>query len=159
MRQPEMICPNAQWMCSVFFALGMVSIPTRAATKDVQPFLQKHCFECHDADMKKGGLDLTSLPLDLKNPQTFARWVKVHDRVTTGEMPPKKKARPQPAELRSFTNALDSALLATDRQRIAAEGRATQRRLNRFEYEDTLCDLLGVPYLEVKSFLPEDSEA
>src|SRR4029079_9099962 len=46
-----------------------------------------------------------------------------------------------------------------DEQRIAAEGRATQRRLNRFEYEDTLRDLLGLPSLEVKSFLPEDSEA
>ena len=154
-----MIYPKAHWMCSVFFALGMVSIPAWAATKDLQPFLQKYCFECHDADSKKSGLDLSSLPFDLKNPRTFARWVKVHDRVTTGEMPPKKKTRPESAELNSFTNALDSALLATDRQRIAVEGRATQRRLNRFEYEDTLRDLLGVPYLEVKSFLPEDSEA
>src|SRR5262249_49687047 len=69
------------------------------------------------------------------------------------------KPRPATGELRSFTNSLCSALLLADRARISLEGRATQRRLNRYEYENTLRDLLSLPYLEVKSFLPEDSEA
>src|SRR5215471_3003148 len=59
----------------------------------------------------------------------------------------------------AFTNALSSTLLSEDRKRVASEGRAIQRRLNRYEYEETLRDLLSLPYLEVKSFLPEDSEA
>src|SRR4030095_16339173 len=33
------------------------------------------------------------------------------------------------------------------------------RGLNRYEYEETLRDLLSLPYLEVKAFLPEDSES
>src|SRR5258708_27459835 len=74
-------------------------------------------------------------------------------------MPPKKKPRPAAGELRRFTNSLSSALLAADLKRVAIEGRATQRRLNRYEYENTLRDLLSLPSLEVKSFLPEDSEA
>jgi len=45
------------------------------------------------------------------------------------------------------------------RRKVAAEGRATKRRLNRYEYEETLRDLLAMPYLEVKAFLPEDSES
>jgi hypothetical protein len=131
----------------------------RASAADIRGFLEQRCFECHDADSRKGDLDLTSLPLDLDDARTFARWVKVHDRVATGEMPPKRKARPAPAELECFTNSLSSLLLGADRRRIAAEGRATERRLNRYEYEDTLRDLLALPYLEVKSFLPEDTVA
>ena len=33
--------------------------------------------------------------------------------------------------------------------------RATKRRLNGYEYEETLRDLLSLPYLEVKAFLPD----
>lgn len=125
----------------------------------VASFIQSHCVECHDADAKKGGLDLTSLEYDLKNPQDFSRWVSVDDKVSAGEMPPKKKSRPAAAELKGFTNYLSSALLSADLGRVANEGRATERRLNRYEYENTLRDLLSLPFLEVKDFLPEDREA
>jgi hypothetical protein len=33
------------------------------------------------------------------------------------------------------------------------------RRLNRSEYENTLCDLLDLPGLEVRDLLPEDGSA
>src|SRR5258706_1317094 len=126
---------------------------------DRHQFLQRHCVECHDSDTKKGGLDLTALSFDLANRQPFERWVKVEDRVAAGEMPPKKKARPAPGELKLFTNSLSADLLKSDLARIAFEGRATERRMNRYEYEETLRDLFGLPYLDVKSFLPEDSES
>ncbi|MDB6108746.1 MAG: hypothetical protein JWR69_496 [Pedosphaera sp.] len=100
-----------------------------------------------------------ALKLNLTEPANFATWVTIHDRVSAGEMPPKKQARPATAELRLFTNSLSSALLAADREQVAREGRATQRRLNRYEYEETLRDVLSLPYLEVKQFLPEDSES
>ena len=125
----------------------------------VASFIQNHCAECHDADSKKGGLDLTSLEFSLTNPQDFSRWVSVEDKVSAGEMPPKKKARPPVAELKAFTNYLGSALRIADLARVTNEGRSTERRLNRYEYENTLRDLLSLPYLEVKAFLPEDREA
>src|SRR5579863_4593240 len=74
-------------------------------------------------------------------------------------MAPKKKARPEPAEVASFTSDLSSSLTAVESERTAREGRATQRRMNRYEYESTLRDLLSMPYLQVKDFLPEDSES
>ncbi|MFO0808774.1 MAG: DUF1592 domain-containing protein [Gemmataceae bacterium] len=128
----------------------------RAAANDLRPFLDKHCTACHDADTKKGNLDLTALPFDAG---TFAKWVTIHDRAATGEMPPKGEPRPPAAELDTFTNALAAKLTAAERERTAAEGRATRRRLNRAEYEATLRDLLALPYLQVKAFLPEDGEA
>jgi hypothetical protein len=150
---------RTRWLFAVYGILSVVAPRGEAAPSGVDRFIEKHCVECHDGESKKGGLDLTALKSNLTEPGNFATWVTVHDRVSAGEMPPKKQARPAPAELRSFTNSLSSALLAADRERVAREGRATQRRLNRYEYEETLRAVLSLPYLEVKQFLPEDSES
>ncbi len=147
------------WHIAVFVIFTAIPPRGGATAPDLNRFIAGHCVECHDADSKKGGLDLTQLKFNLGDSDNFAAWVKVDDRVTAGEMPPKKKPRPAAGELRSFTNALTSALLASDRARVATEGRATQRRLNRYEYEETLRDLLSLPYLDVKEFLPEDRES
>src|SRR5438132_7176487 len=122
-------------------------------------FVEQYCVECHDADTKKGGLDLTALKFDLANSTNFSRWVLVHDRVSNGEMPPKKKARPDSAEAQAFIKSLASSLTEAEEARAAKEGRATQRRLNRYEYENALRDLLHAPWLQVRNSLPEDGEA
>src|SRR5207302_7643600 len=72
--------------------------------------------------------------------------------------PPKKKERPEPKELEAFTQTLSSALVGVERERMAKEGRATRRRLNRYEYENALRELLHAPWLQVRDSLPEDGE-
>src|SRR3989449_7037241 len=74
-------------------------------------------------------------------------------------MPPKKKPRPEAAELEAFTKSLSSSLVSVERARMAKEGRATRRRLNRYEYENALRDLLHAPWLQVRDSLPEDGES
>ena len=54
-------------------------------------FFKANCYECHDADVHKAGLDLTALKWDPQNADNHALWVKIHDRVHDGEMPPAKK--------------------------------------------------------------------
>jgi hypothetical protein len=130
-----------------------------AFTMQDRAFLEKHCSECHGAEEPKGGLDLVDLKLDLRDPRSFATWTKVHDRVQDGEMPPKKKRRPDRAEIDGFLESLNEPLSAADRARENAEGRSTWRRLNRYEYENSLRDLLGAPWLQIKEMLPEDGEA
>src|SRR5678816_1520892 len=146
-----------RWLMMALIPLAV--LPLRAAPSNLPPFLQKHCFDCHDADVKKGGLDLTALKLDLANTTNFSTWVTVHDRVRAGEMPPKKKARPEAAELQSFTDTLSSSLTAAQQKQLALEGRSTQRRLNRYEYENALRDLLHAPWLQIRDTLPEDGES
>src|SRR5712671_4212615 len=79
-----------------FILLFAVAEPVVA--RDLPPesrqFVEQQCVECHDADTKKGGLDLTALKFDPANSTNFSSWVLVHDRVSNGEMPPKKKPRP-----------------------------------------------------------------
>jgi len=119
-------------------------------------FLEKHCFECHDADVKKGGLDLTALKLDLNEPQNFETWVKVHDSIVQGEMPPKKKPRPPADEIATVTAWLDQQLTAAGETRLAAHGRIRLRRMTRSEFENTLEDLLALPRLDIVGMLPAD---
>jgi mono/diheme cytochrome c family protein len=132
------------------------SMPTASASPPSAAFLEKHCFECHDGESKKGGLDLAALEFV---PGKAELWVKIHDRIEAGEMPPAKQPRPDPAELRAYLESLAAPLAAFDRAREAGAGRATWRRLNRAEYEHSIRDLLGAPWLQIKEMLPEDGEA
>jgi Protein of unknown function (DUF1592)/Protein of unknown function (DUF1588)/Protein of unknown function (DUF1587)/Protein of unknown function (DUF1585)/Protein of unknown function (DUF1595) len=127
--------------------------------KAVRDFLETHCYACHDSRTRKGGLDLMALKFDLADDQIFATWVKVHDRVLAGEMPPKKIPQPNEATRAAFLKALARPMIEADDARVRREGRAAWRRMNRYEYENTLRDLLGAPWLQVKEMLPEDGEA
>ena len=125
----------------------------------VRAFLAAHCSACHNATARQGNLDLTSLPFRPADKTNFAVWTKVHDRVRDGEMPPVKSTALTTAKRDAFLTALATPLIAADRARYAAGGRSTWRRMNRYEYENTLRDLLGAPWLQVKEMLPEDGEA
>ena len=128
-----------------------------AATPRV--FLETNCVTCHNSANKKGRLDLTTLKDDYNDPAAFATWVKVHDRVRDLEMPPKSAPQPAAAERAAFLKNLAPPMIAADAARIRREGRAVWRRMNRYEYENTLRDLLDTPWLQVKELLPEDGEA
>ena len=51
-----------------------------------------------------------------------------------------------------------ATLTASERAMIASEGRAVHRRLNRYEYENALRDLLHVPWAQVRDKLPLEGE-
>jgi mono/diheme cytochrome c family protein len=136
-----------------------VSPAEEGPTKVSAQFFDQYCSDCHYED-KSGGLDLSVLTYDPDNRDNFATWVRVFDRVSAGEMPPKKKKeRPTPADLATFTRSVSASLTAFEKEVTARDGRAIQRRLNRYEYENALRDLLNVPWAQVKDKLPLDGEA
>jgi hypothetical protein len=122
-------------------------------------FILDHCADCHDDEMRKAGLNLVDFEFRPDDEASLATWVRVHDRVKAGEMPPEKRPRPETAELESFLPELAATLIKSEQGIIAENGRAMQRRLNRYEYENTLRDLLHVPWVQIRDRLPEDGEA
>lgn len=135
--------------------LAALALPVAARAKPPAAFLTAHCTACHDADTQSGGLDLTALPFDADN---FAAWVKVHDRIAAGEMPPKNKPRPPAADLATATKGLRDALVAAERAASAADGQTRLRRLTRGEYENTVRDLFDLPGLPLQIDLPPDGQ-
>lgn len=128
-----------------------------AVAAETPPQIEQSCIDCHDADTHKGGFDLTALKYDLNDSAGRERWVRVHDRVEKGEMPP--KAEDMSAEDRAaLVKSLDAALYAADRADVLANGRGPLRRLNRDEYEQNLRDILHLPDLDIRDILPEDRE-
>ena len=137
--------------------LSFAVLSAQSAERGDASFLATHCIECHDADSKKGGLDLSGLSADLRNGVSFDRWVEIHDRVAGGEMPPKKAKRQTTDAVRAtFVEGLHGRLLAADRKRQRDVGRGRLRRLNRIEFETALSDLLGRPF-HIRESLPPDA--
>jgi hypothetical protein len=140
-------------VCGLAHAAESASGGGGGAPAALRPFLKQHCYECHDSEVAKGGLDLTSLAYG-DEPAVHVRWVRIFDRVTSGEMPPEKKPRPEAAASRTFLAALKLDLTA---QHLAM--RATVlRRLNRSEYRNTIEDLLGM-HVGMYEELPEDARS
>src|SRR5690348_9318979 len=72
---------------------GAASLPFAGA----DAFIQKNCVACHSSSAPAARLDLSKVTYEPGDPENFAIWVKIHDRVFAGEMPPKPLPRP-PAE-------------------------------------------------------------
>lgn len=140
-------------LLAVFGLWGTAAHTTAAPPPPVQAFLERHCLDCHDTESAKGGLDLTSLPLDPAEPGAHRRWVRVFDRVTAGEMPPAKEPRPKPEVQKIFLSNLGTVL----RDHHAQQRGTVLRRLNRIEYQNTVNQLLGVES-DVADLLPEDGK-
>jgi hypothetical protein len=141
----------------ILFASLLLTLPSFAAVPAaLTTFLDQHCTECHDSDVKKAGLDLTEAKWQLDDRASFDLWVKVHDRMQKGEMPPAKKPRPEAAELQRALRGLNEPLHAASAALQQKQGRTLARRLNRIEYENTLHDLLGID-IPLAVLLPEDT--
>lgn len=138
--------------------LLLATLPATALAQSdtVKRFVASHCIDCHSGDEPDGRLDAEFLRFDPSDTDNFDVWVKILDRVEAGEMPPADADQPTAFQRKAFVKALKTSLLNASRQRYAAMGRTTIRRLNRFEYERTVQDLLGITK-PLAHLLPEDT--
>ena len=143
---------------TLFCTVVLASASAAELGGKLEPMFDQHCYDCHDGDSKKGGLDLTELKWKPDDAENLQQWTKVFDKVQRGEMPPKKKERP-PAEVSStFLKTLHDELHTFSRHKQESEGRVVYRRLNRTEYVNTIDDLLGID-TPLRDLLPEDGTA
>jgi len=144
------------WAVAALLGLSAAAGAQEDAEAVLRRYLKAHCIECHGEEVQKRNLRLDTLSRDSSKPEAFAAWVKVHDKIESGEMPPAKQARPPKEDSAAVLQALKRELQKADLAHRQSEGRAVVRRLNRGEYEATLRDLLVLPELVVKDLLPED---
>jgi len=121
----------------------------------VKPLIETHCLDCHGPDTQKASLRLDTLGSDLADDAVFAKWMRVHDKVDAGEMPPKEIGPLPKAEKEEFTKRLYGQLHAASLARQHAQGRVPLRRLNGTQYENTIRELVGTQ-VRVKELLPDE---
>lgn len=132
--------------------LGGVVLQCFVAAAEPRAFFEKHCVNCHDSETKKGGLDLESIGSEHEQ---LDRWIRIHDVLETGEMPPaERKTRPSQDEVNAILTKLKTRLNSASM--AARPTRIQLRRLTRTEFENTLKDLFALPYLDIKGLLPSD---
>jgi hypothetical protein len=125
----------------------------QAFQKTVQPFLAKHCFDCH-TDKQKGGVRLDRF--DEKSLAKHSPTLeKVLDVLGKHAMPPGKRTQPSADELEPVLAWLEAHIELTAEQKARAD-RVLIRRLNRAEYNNTIRDLLGVDFQPADDF-PQDT--
>ena len=107
--------------------------------RDVKPFLQRHCAQCHSADTMTAGVRVDNLDAALEE-RTLRLWEGIRHRVRNETMPPKGLPQPDGAERQRavdwITQALDVARLRPSPKNGIA------RRLTVSQYRNTLRELL-----------------
>ena len=145
---------------TIFFFVA--TIAATAVAQEIAPIvgdaIQRTCIECHNKDATEGGLDLSSLPIELSDRAIRRRWIRIHDRVQQGEMPPEPDDLPAD-QRNALVRNLAAALHGADRKDVEQSGRGPMRRLTRDEYQQNLRDVLALPKLDIRDMLPEDREA
>ncbi len=134
--------------------LAGAAVAETAVAADAKPrkSFKTYCIDCHDDATATAGLSLESLAPDYDN----SAWIRIHDRIKSGEMPPADSPQPTPKEREAAVASLAKNLTAAAAARQKAEGRVVLRRMNRREYEHTLHDLLGIAE-PLAAMLPEDT--
>ena len=131
--------------------------PARKAVSPPAPtraLLDQYCVTCHSTRAKVGGLVLEGL--DPANAgEASETWEKVARKLRAGMMPPPGRPRADEAAVDGFVAALEARLDYAAAGRPNPGRTETFHRLNRFEYQSAVRDILQVD-VDVASLLPPD---
>lgn len=118
-------------------------------------FLKAYCYSCHASGNSEAGLNFEDLESELA-PDATRRWVRVHDRLASMEMPPRDAQQPSQSERADAIQAIKDAIIATEKK--FEKDIPTLRRLTRSEYENTIRDLFDMPGIALAGNLPADGQ-
>ncbi|MEK6235202.1 MAG: DUF1587 domain-containing protein, partial [Planctomycetales bacterium] len=143
------------------FAVAGASAESRLARFEsvIQPFAQKYCVGCHGAAKQEGDLRLDALSHDLLKGADREHWRDVLGVLQVGDMPPEKaKVRPTEPELEAVVEFLQGSFEEVIAATESTSGRVVLRRLTRYEYQNTMADLLGIDF-DFTEGLPTDEKS
>ena len=125
-------------------------------TDECLTFVRKHCFECHGEQDVQADLSLFADTSAASVVKRRAVWESVIEMVSTGQMPPSDKPRPEQADTDKFLAAINALFEDHDLHAPPDPGRVTVRRLNRVEYNRTVRDLMGIDFNAAEDFPSDD---
>ena len=107
-------------------------------------FLNKYCYDCHGEKKQKADRRFDFLTGSVEDFKQQELWQEILDQLNLGEMPPEDESQPSVREKLAVVELITQGL-ADAREKFAGKGSHTVfRRLNKFEYTNTISDLLGL---------------
>jgi hypothetical protein len=135
-------------------------VPDEGLAPIVPTFVETYCLDCHDDLSTKGDRDFLPFLDDPENIDQLLTLEEILDQLNLGEMPPKKKRVDQPKddERRKVVDEVTRYLLAMQASDVADD--TPLRRLTRYEYKNTIRDLLGIDpgIKDATTEFPEDQK-
>ena len=87
--------------------------------KATRTFIAAHCVDCHDASTARAGFRIDLLTADFTTGNNAGLWHEVMNKINSGEMPPKKKPRPDAKEAFAVSSWVARKLDETTKASIA----------------------------------------
>src|SRR3984885_299454 len=138
----------ATFVCSLTWLMFALPPESRAADTDfqaaVEPVFRGVGRGCHNQQLASGGMNIQPF-LDSKSlTESRDGWDIILQKLRAGEMPP--AGIPRPAKLDALIAYVQSRLDEIDKSVKPDPGRVVAHRLNRYEYTNTVRDLLAVDF-------------
>lgn len=115
------------------------NIPDDDATR----FLQQHCLRCHGAMQQEADRRFDTLS-EIRNTEELQQWQDIVDQLNLQTMPPADEPQPAAAQRQRVIDVLTERIAAAQ-QTLQQTGRhSVLRRLNAWEYRQSIGDLLGL---------------
>jgi len=125
------------------FLLFVVSVGA-SADERTSAFLKQHCIRCHGDKKQKADRRFDTLPAQIKKLDDLERYQEIVDMLNLGDMPPEDEAQPTAEERARIIARLTQQIAAARTELKGTGGHSVLRRLNSWEYRQTIGDLLGL---------------
>lgn len=149
---------SGPWVVLVVGALLCSSILVSAQTPHT--FVQKYCIDCHGEKRQKGDRRFDQLEAGVIQIGQLESWQEILDQINRGSMPPEDAKQPSPEERVAIARRLTGQLSEAVSRLAPSDSATTLRRLNRYEYDRSVRDLLNLKMLAdpTGEFPPDEAE-
>ncbi|MEM6688677.1 MAG: DUF1592 domain-containing protein [Planctomycetota bacterium] len=114
------------------------------ADETTSAFLKKNCNRCHGSQQQKADRRFDTLPNQIKNFDDLERYQEIVDQLNLGSMPPEDEPHPTAEERTRVIAFLTQKITFAHSNLNSSGGHSVLRRLNAWEYRQTIGDVLGL---------------
>ena len=107
-------------------------------------FVSQYCQKCHGEEKQKADRRFDHLSTSIEDFREQELWQEILDQLNLGEMPPEDENQPSEEEKLAIIEKITNGITEARERFIGISGHTVLRRLNKFEYRNTISDLLGL---------------
>ncbi|MEM7600517.1 MAG: DUF1592 domain-containing protein [Verrucomicrobiota bacterium] len=145
------------WNKLIIITLAIIVGGSVIADENWDHLIANYCLDCHDSLSEKGGINMEDW-LDGDFVEHAGNWERALRQIDARQMPPVGKDRPDEATYAGLVATLERQLDKAADEKPNPGRTDTLRRLTRFEYQNSIRDLLALE-VDASELLPADESS